>query len=186
MPIAQDLGRITRALNRPKQLGTVILFVTSVCNAKCRTCFYWQELNRPGDLSFDELRKISATMPPITDLWLSGGEPFLRKELVEIITLFRAGNGVHWINLPTNGLLPARVADWTGRILRDNPDLRLDLNIALDGLGEAQDSIRGVPGNFRKTMETIAAVQPLRRDLHSRLRVNLNTVVCAENYAQVA
>ena len=37
------------------QLNTLILFVTSRCNAKCRTCFYWQELNQSGDLSFEEL-----------------------------------------------------------------------------------------------------------------------------------
>jgi len=162
----------------------VILFVTSICNAKCRTCFYWQELNRPGDLTWDELRKISATMPPITDLWLSGGEPFLRKELVEIVTLFCRSNGVRWVNLPTNGLLPQRVADWTARILRENPELRLDLNVALDGLGEVQDSIRGVPGNFQKTLETIRAIQPVRREFRDRLRANLNTVICAENYQQ--
>ena len=60
-----DLVKIYHSLGRKKRLGTVILFVTSVCNAKCRTCFYWEELNQRGDLTWDEIRKLSSSMPPV-------------------------------------------------------------------------------------------------------------------------
>jgi len=178
------LGRVFEVLARPKRLKVVIFFVTSVCNAKCRTCFYWEELNRRGDLTWEEIGKLSRTMPRFTDLWLSGGEPMLRPELTDIVHLFCVGNGVRWVNLPTNGLLPARTAEWVERILMENAELRLDLNVALDGLGEMQDSIRAVPGNFAKTLQTLEALQPCRRK-HSRLRVNINTVICAENFDHV-
>ncbi|MGH9354928.1 MAG: radical SAM protein [Terriglobia bacterium] len=167
-----------------KKLKLVIFFVTSACNARCRTCFYWEELNRRGDLSWDEIQKLSATMPQFTDLWLSGGEPMLRRELVEIIGLFCRANGVRRVNLPTNGLMPSRTAEWVARMLTENPELYLDLNVALDGLGEMQDSIRAVPGNFRKTIETLDAIQPARRRFPN-LRVNINTVICAENFDHV-
>ncbi len=173
-----------RALRPRKRLKLVIFFVTSVCNAKCRTCFYWQELNQRGDLTWDEIRRLSATMPPFTDLWLSGGEPLLRRELTDILHLFYTQNGVRWVNLPTNGLLPERTAEWTERILTENPELQLDLNVALDGLHGMQDSIRAVPGNFTKTLRTLEAVQPCRRRFRN-LRVNVNTVVCAENFDSV-
>ena len=179
-----ELGKIYQRLSAPRRLKLVIFFVTSVCNAKCRTCFYWEELNRKGDLTWDEIQKISRTMPNFTDLWLSGGEPMLRKELTEIIRLFYSNNGVRWVNLPTNGLLPERTAEWVGRILTENPELRLDLNVALDGLGEMQDSIRAVPGNFKKTLETLEAIQPCRQRFPN-LRVNINTVICAENFDHI-
>jgi MoaA/NifB/PqqE/SkfB family radical SAM enzyme len=162
----------------------VILFVTSVCNAKCRTCFYWEELNQRGDLTWDEIKKLSLTMPQFTDLWLSGGEPMLRKELPEILHLFYVNNGIRWTNLPTNGLLPERTAEWVARICTDNPELHLDLNVAVDGLHEMQDSIRAVPGNFQKTLQTLEAIQPCRRKFQN-LRVNVNTVICAENFDHV-
>lgn len=168
----------------PKKLKVVIFFVTSVCNAKCRTCFYWEELNRRGDLSWDEIQKLSATMPRFTDLWLSGGEPMLRRELTAILHLFYEQNGVRWVNLPTNGLLPGRTAEWTERILIENPDLHLDVNVAMDGLHEMQDAIRSVPGNFAKTLATIEALDPLR-ERFPNLRVNVNTVICAENFDHV-
>lgn len=179
-----ELGKVYRALTAPKKLKTVIFFVTSVCNAKCRTCFYWEELNQSGDLTWDEIQKLSGTMPCFTDLWLSGGEPMLRRELTQIIHLFYAHNGIRWVNLPTNGLLPERTAEWVERIMIENPALRLDLNVALDGLREMQDSIRAVPGNFEKTLQTLDAVQTCRRQ-YARLRVNINTVICAENFDHV-
>ena len=178
------LAKVFQGLAPPKRLKLVIFFVTSVCNAKCRTCFYWEELNQRGDLTWDEIRKLSRTMPRFTDLWLSGGEPMLRKELTDIVHLFYVENGVRWVNLPTNGLLPARTAEWVERILAENSELRLDLNVAMDGLYEMQDSIRAVPGNFAKTLQTLEALQPCRRK-YSNLRVNVNTVICAENFERV-
>src|SRR6266568_250113 len=178
------LQRVYDGLTQPKRLKTVIFFVTSVCNAKCRTCFYWEELNQRGDLTWDEIRKVSETLPSFTDLWLSGGEPLLRKELTEIIRLFRVNNGIRWVNLPTNGLLPERTAEWVARLSTENPELQLDVNVAVDGLYEMQDSIRAVPGNFVKTLATLEALQPCRSRF-PRLRVNVNTVICAENFDHV-
>ena len=178
------IKRIYRSLAEPKRLKTVIFFVTSACNAKCRTCFYWQELNHQGDLTWDELQNLSRTMPGFTDLWLSGGEPMLRNQLTEIVHLFYINNGIRWINLPTNGLLPERTAEWIERILVENPELRLDLNVAMDGLHEMQDSLRAVPGNFNRTLETLAAMQSCRRRF-ARLRVNVNTVICSQNFDHI-
>lgn len=179
-----ELRNIGERLSGRKRLKLVIFFVTSVCNAKCRTCFYWEELNQRGDLTWDEIQKLSRTMPRFTDLWLSGGEPMLRKELTEILRLFYVNNGIRWVNLPTNGLLPERTAEWTERIVAENPELRLDLNVAMDGLYEMQDSIRAVPGNFQKTLQTLGTIQPLRQK-YANLRVNINTVICAENFDHV-
>ena len=179
-----NLFKIYKSLTQRKKLSTVIFFVTSVCNAKCGTCFYWQELNQRGDLTWDEIRRLSNTMPNFSDLWLSGGEPMLRPELTDILHLFYVNNGIRWVNLPTNGLLPERTAEYVEHAMIENPDLSLDLNIAMDGLGKTQDSIRGVPGNFTKTLATIQAMQPSRRRFKN-LRVNINTVICAENFDQV-
>jgi MoaA/NifB/PqqE/SkfB family radical SAM enzyme len=177
-------GEIQRSFGRPKPLKLVIFFVTSVCNAKCRSCFYWEELNQQGDLTWDEIQTLSSTMPRFTDLWLSGGEPMLRRELTDIIHLFYTQNGIRWLNLPTNGLLPERTAEWVARILTENPSLHVDVNVAMDGLYEMQDSIRAVRGNFSKTLETLEALQPCREQ-YRNLRVNVNTVICAENFDHV-
>ena len=55
--MAVEFGNPFEALAR-RRLKLVIFFVTSVCNAKCRTCFYWEELNQRGDLTWDEIQKL--------------------------------------------------------------------------------------------------------------------------------
>jgi MoaA/NifB/PqqE/SkfB family radical SAM enzyme len=182
---AVQFVQLVRSTGRQKKLGTVIFFVTSRCNAFCKTCFYHAELNQPGDLTFEQIRKISQTMPSITDLWLSGGEPTLRKDVPEIIDMFVANNGVNRVIIPTNALVKSRVYEVVERALSANPGIDLYLNIALDGYGLTHDQIRGVPGNWEKTLDCIEALYPLKEIYADRLRLNVNTVICAENYTEV-
>ena len=182
---AVQFVQLLRSTKREMRLGTVILFVTSRCNAFCQTCFYHEKLNQPGDMTFAQIEKVSRTMPPITDLWLSGGEPTLRRDLSDIIDLFVANNGVDRIILPTNGLIKSRIYDVVDRALGNNPKIDLYLNIALDGYGKTHDRIRGVPGNWEKALDCIESLYPLKSKYTDRFRLNVNTVVCAENYTEI-
>jgi molybdenum cofactor biosynthesis enzyme MoaA len=152
---AVQFVQLLRSSKREKRLGTVILFVTSRCNAFCQTCFYHDELNRPGDMTFEQIEKVSRTMPSITDLWLSGGEPTLRRDLCQIIDQFVSNNGVNRVIIPTNGLIKSRVYEVVESALGHNPEIDLYLNIALDGYGETHDRIRGVPGVVREVADEI-------------------------------
>ena len=181
----QQLIQLLRSTKREKRLGTVILFVTSRCNSFCRTCFYHEELNRPGDLTFAQIENVSRTMPAITDLWLSGGEPTLRHDASQIVDLFVRNNGVQRLIIPTNGLVKARVHEIVDGALGEHEALHLYLNIALDGYGETHDRIRGVPGHWQKTLDCIEALYPLKEKFADRLRLNVNTVVCADNYQEI-
>jgi len=159
--------------------------VTSHCNATCETCFYWDELNTKGDLSWDEIVKLSQSTPSITDLWFSGGEPTLRRELPEIIDLFVQNNGVQYINLPTNGLKPYRIYEVAEHCLSHNPELELHINVALDGLRESHDFMRGVPGNFEKALESARMFRKLKPAFRNRLIVNINTVITRDNLDEI-
>jgi len=182
---ASQFVQLVRSTKREKRLGTVILFVTSRCNSFCQTCFYHEELNRPGDMTFAEIEKISRTMPPITDLWLSGGEPTLRHDATQIIDMFVRHNGVRRLIIPTNGLVKSRVHQIVDHALGSHPALDLYLNIALDGQGETHDRVRGVPGHWEKTLDCIEELYPLKEKYKDRFRLNVNTVICAENYSEV-
>jgi MoaA/NifB/PqqE/SkfB family radical SAM enzyme len=177
--------KLIRSTKREQRLGTVILFVTSRCNASCQTCFYWKELNRPGDLTFDQIKRVSQTMPSITDLWLSGGEPSLRRDVPEIIDTFVANNGVTRVIVPTNGLALNLIHKIVDDALARHPALDLYLNIAVDGYGKTHDRIRGVPGNWEKTLDCIRGLYPLKDRYADRFRLNVNTVICAENFTEI-
>lgn len=166
------------------KLTTLIWFVTSRCNARCQTCFYWKELNRPGDLTFEEIETLSRTMPPFRELWLSGGEPMMRPRLGGIIEHFYRQNGIRTLNLPTNGLFQERVLQLMEHLGRTLPELDVNLNVALDGFEATHDRIRGVPGNFCKAVGLLEALSPLRNQ-YPNLRVHVNSVITSQNLQEL-
>jgi MoaA/NifB/PqqE/SkfB family radical SAM enzyme len=169
---------------RNRQFNSLFLFVTSRCNSLCRTCFYFDKLNSKDDLTRDQLERIAATAPPFRKLWLSGGEPFLRDELADIVAAFVHRNGVRNVNLPTNGLLPERMFPAIDRMLELCPEVSIDLNFSLDGMQKTHDAIRGVPNNFVRTLATIREAARRYRGV-KRLRRNVLTVITRENFAEI-
>ena len=176
--------RILRDRWQPRRFQSLFLFVTSRCNSLCRTCFYFDKLNSPDDLTFDQISRLSSTAPPFRKLWISGGEPMLREELGEIIEMFVRRNGVRNVNLPTNGLLPKQTFRTADYLLERCPDLAIDLNFSLDGLASTHDSIRGVPNNFARSLETIQEADRRYRGVR-RLRRNAVSVITSENYREL-
>ena len=128
----------------------------------------------------EEIRRLSETMPQFKEIWLSGGEPTLRENLPEILELFYRQNGIRSINLPANGLLPAKLAKTVEDILSLCPQLRINLNLALDGIGATHDAIRGVPGNYERALESLSLLEELR-GRSDQLRLHVNSVVCRKN-----
>jgi MoaA/NifB/PqqE/SkfB family radical SAM enzyme len=171
-------------LIRRKKLESVFLFITSRCQSKCRTCFNHENLNRDDDLTFDQIKTISETSGTFDKLWLSGGEPFLRPEMVDIIALFHEKNGVKTINLPSNGLAKDKIVKMTGELLDRCPELTVHLNFSLDGLGVVHDDIRGVPGGFLKTVDTVETIRRMYGE-RKNLLVNIATVITSEAFHQM-
>ena len=99
----------------------------------------------------------------------------------EIVDLFVQNNGVKYINLPTNGLKPHRIYEVVDHCLAANPGLELHVNVALDGLLETHDFLRGVPGNFEKVFETTRMLRKLKPRFGYRLKVHINTVITRNN-----
>jgi Fe-coproporphyrin III synthase len=184
MPAAQDYFPILKDRVRRRQFNSLFLFVTSRCNSLCRTCFYFDKLNSKDDLTVEQIDRLSATAPPFRKLWLSGGEPFLRQELAEIVAMFVRRNGVRNVNLPTNGLLPEKIFPIMDRMLALCPETSIDLNFSIDGLQQTHDSIRGVPNNFVRTLATMREAAKCYKDV-KRLRRNVLTVITRENYDEI-
>lgn len=181
------LGKLSKALIKPfekSRLNQVIFFVTSKCNLRCQHCFYWRSLNKSDDLRFEEIEKISQNLPNFNLLLLSGGEPFLREELVEIIRLFWKNNRISFVGIPTNGTLTTRIVSQTKKILEIDPKLSVNLYFSIDGLAPLHDSIRRVKGSFKKALKSIREVNNLKKH-HQNLSVNINTVISASNLKEI-
>ena len=162
----------------------LILFITDHCNAKCGTCFYWQNLNQGESLKQDHIERISDALGKLVWLDISGGEPFLRKDIDWICHRFIDNNDVRFINIPTNAIQTGVITKSVEGILSSTKDFRLNIAISLDGVGENHDKVRGVPGNYRRALETLAALKAIR-ERDPRLAVAAVTTVMRHNIDDV-
>lgn len=170
---------------RPVQLT---LFLTKNCNARCKFCFYLspesisrrESGNKAPELTLEEIERISASLGDLLWLAFSGGEPFLRQDLIEIAQVFYKRNRPCIILIPTNGLLPDVIVRNTEEILKRCRKSTIAVKLSLDGPHDVHDRLRGVPGAFNKTMETFRRLRPLL-DRHPNFELGINTVLCSEN-----
>ena len=155
----------------------LIFGITNVCNSRCLTCFNWQENNTPeNDLTLPEIEKIAASIAhPLLTLVLTGGEVFLRKDLLEIIAVFKKHVDPQFLAIPTNGIQYREIADSVAKIVSTFHN-NVAINISLDGIGELHDTIRGVPGNFEKVVKLYALLEDLKKK-NSSLSLGINTVL---------
>lgn len=160
---------------------TLIFFVTSRCNLRCSHCFYWQEINKTSaqKLSIDEIQKISTSFTRPLYLSLTGGEPFLRNDLFEIIQVFHVGCGTREVGIATNGTLREATAKTVLLVLEKGLLANLSIQVSLDGLKATHDRIRGVKGSFSKALET---VKELRRIQKQYPHLHLTTCLSVQKH----
>ena len=167
-----------------KQPIQLTFFLTRRCNANCPFCFYLSrdEVRRSSEpeLSPAEIEKMASSLGDLLWLAFSGGEIFLRHDLVEVVKIFYTRNRPVIILLPTNGLLPEIIYHKTAAILKNCTKSIVTVKLSLDGLEPIHDELRGVPGAFQKTLATYALLAGLVEQ-YENFELGINTVFCAAN-----
>jgi MoaA/NifB/PqqE/SkfB family radical SAM enzyme len=145
----------------------MIMFVTSRCNLKCKHCFYWEDmdLNKGKfDIKLEEIEALvnSKTLKKLLWLQIAGGEPFLRKDMADIVSLFSRLPELCHITIPTNGYFIDLVSQEVEKMLRACPKQLINIDISIDGMHEDHDHIRGAKGSFDKLCKTISRLRELK------------------------
>ena len=151
--------------------------VTYRCPARCQTCNVWKK--RVADLTLAEYDRLFANLGSSV-YWatFSGGEPFLRRDLIDIVLSCYERCQPAIVTIPTSGLLHRQVVDGVDRLSRRAPDLKVVINFSLDGIGARHDQLRGVPGNYERMKATY---QALRAANHPNVTVGIHSVVSRMN-----
>ncbi len=162
----------------------VILFINSICNMKCEHCFYWQNLNRRDDLTFEEMVSLSEQLGHIENLNLSGGEPFIRPDFGAICRQFIRHNGVKEIYVPTNGYFTDRTVGQIRETLKEKSLGLFVVELSLDGMPEFHDRFRVTANSFAKAMETYDALVGLQRE-DPRLQIHSISTATSDNMDEI-
>jgi MoaA/NifB/PqqE/SkfB family radical SAM enzyme len=127
-----------------------LIAVTYRCNAHCHMCDTWRFPTRIEDeLASSDLR----TLPHMTFANITGGEPFLRADLEEIVAVVRGK--ADRIVISTNGYFTDRIVGLAAKY----PDL--GFRVSLEGLPEANDELRGIKNGFDHGLRTLLRLRSL-------------------------
>jgi Fe-coproporphyrin III synthase len=111
----------------------------------------------------------------LTEINITGGEPFLRRDLVAVVANIKKAAPRARLVMSSNGFLPHRVEQDLPKILSIDPAFAL--RISIDGIGKAHDAIRRIPGGFEKITRTLHSARSLGvRDLGVGLTVMNNNI----------
>jgi molybdenum cofactor biosynthesis protein A len=161
--------------NRP--LNYVRLAVTDRCNLRCFYCMpqeKMQYLPKKNLLTFEEIERLLILLAEmgISKVRFTGGEPFVRNDLMKLIRRTSEINGIKDIHLTTNGILTAPHI----------PELKelgiASVNLSLDTLDKKRFFEITQRDEFEKTVETLELLQKYE------IPVKINSVVMDEKNTQ--
>jgi MoaA/NifB/PqqE/SkfB family radical SAM enzyme len=164
------------------------LAITYRCQCRCRTCNIWKtEETEREELALEEYRALfeSDILGEVRSIQITGGEPFMRRDLPELVSTIHASlpDCTFWI--PTNGMDPRAVEEATKEMLEDLKGKGVGVSVSVDGMERTHDVQRGVGGSFKKAMETLRRLSALR-DEHPGLGLTVGMTLTPENYREAS
>jgi AdoMet-dependent heme synthase len=162
----------------PSKPLDVICEVTYICNLACPTCFRWTSKPDEHELTTEEwkgvIRKLKAWLGSF-NLTFTGGEPFLRKDLLEIFK-FATDNGIVTGVVSNGSLIDKALAK---EIVASGLD---GLCLSLNSLKRhIHNETRGTNGSFDEVMTAIENMKEVKKGM----RLSLSTTVVRENIGEL-
>jgi MoaA/NifB/PqqE/SkfB family radical SAM enzyme len=171
---------VRRSRRREPLLPRLLTYTaTFACNARCVMCDSWR-LPARQELSLDELDGIFAQLPQLDAVRLTGGEPWLRKDMGEIALLAEERLRPLVLHVTSNGWFTDRLLAFCEDPRRKVP---LQLLLSIDGLEETHNRVRGNRHAWQRVMETVRLLAPRQKPLRLSLAVN-QTIVDAAGLEQ--
>ena len=181
--------RLLRLTGRPGRPQAVSLEVTHRCVCRCHMCNIWKIASSAPDLPLREWIALlsSDLLRDLRELDITGGEPFLRDDLVSFVLAVCDLKHVHLrrlrsVAITTNGVLSERVLSMVAEMLEPMKQSGLELVMvcALDAVSDLHDRMRRYEGAWAQVDRCIAGLVELRSG-HPNLIVGVKTTVTPEN-----
>lgn len=160
--------------NHSPKLKRINLEITYRCNAKCSFCFldHANKLNSKIDeISSREIKDFIGTITDKPEFYITGGEPFIRKDAVNIIEHIKHRGFACGVN--TNGTLLDR--DKISRLSSANLDYII---FSLHGPQKIHDAICGIPGTYDKALKNIKYMLKKRINTEVIISCTINAFNC--------
>ena len=160
---------------------SLVHFLTNRCNARCSFCFI--DFDDPktfkGELTLDEIDLLTKNLgKSLLNINLTGGEPFARKDIVEIAKLYIKNTTVQSIYITTNGSLPERVENFANEITKFEKDIELTFQISIDDFPERHNEVRKIQDLFDSCIETYFKLKNHERNVNPVVSITVTHENC--------
>jgi len=181
--------RLLKSTGKPHRLEAISLEITHRCICRCSMCNIWQIPPQVPDLELADWLELlsSPELRGLREMDLTGGEPFLRQDLGQLLQGICDLQPTNFPRLRTlaitsNGILTDRILERTREIIGPLRDRGIDLVLAcgMDAAGDLHDRIRNYPGAWKKLQETVSGLQSIRKS-HANLVLGIKTTVVPLN-----
>jgi len=166
------------------------LAITYRCQCRCRTCNIWKtEETEREELALEEYQTLFESkldiLGEVRSIQITGGEPFMRRDLPEIVSTIHASlpDCTFWI--PTNGMNPRAVEEATKEMLEHLKGRGVGVSVSVDGMERTHNDQRGVDDSFKKAIETLRRLSALREE-HPGLGLTVGMTLTSENYMEAS
>mgnify|MGYP001564176061 CR=1 FL=1 len=183
MGIVQTANSISKYMVRSKTAGFPLraaITLTNRCNLRCIGCTVPTRENALNtELTESELRNLVIQLADqgIKIFYFFGGEPFLRRDFLDIVTCLSRDRGL-FTETVTNGTLTTTAEK--AKAIIDSGLSKIWFSI--DGQKEAHDKFRGIDGTFEKTLRSIEVLAEARDKYKSPILIDLAVTLTRFNY----
>lgn len=126
------------------------IILTYRCPMRCQMCNIWKyPTEKKEEIKASDLR----SLPRLKFINLTGGEPFIREDLPEIVE--ECYRHTDRIVISTSGYFEDRVID----LAKKFPNI--GIRISLEGLSAKNDELRGRPGGFDRGLSTLLRLKEM-------------------------
>jgi MoaA/NifB/PqqE/SkfB family radical SAM enzyme len=136
---------------------SLVHFVTNRCNARCSHCFidFKAGSDIAGELTIEEISSMTSSMGKgLYNVNLTGGEPFIRKDMPDIVELYAAETSAQSIVITTNGWFADEIKRCAEQYRHCSSSCGITFSISLDDVRERHDVNRGLSGLYDRAMES--------------------------------
>jgi MoaA/NifB/PqqE/SkfB family radical SAM enzyme len=112
-------------------------------------CNVWQNPSRASEeITNEDIKKLPSGLRFVN---ITGGEPFVRKDIEEIVGVVREKAGR--VVISTNGYFTERII----KLCKRYPDI--GIRISIEGLQKTNDEVRGIPNGFDRGLRTLLTLR---------------------------
>ncbi len=163
----------------------LVHFITDECNLHCRHCFVPSVKNYNNtSLTTDEIKKIIRGLPSsILTVLVTGGEPFIRDDIDNILFSYFVESGIKRIHIATNGYFYEKIENVIKNIFEKNKiEKSIGIVVSIDGNEKIHNYIRKANA-YKNAIITCEKILELKKKYHN-IDLYINTTISFFNKDQ--